>query len=174
MCGLPSNKKSSSHKTWQTSLLFLKPLQIQNLNRKKWEGHRILCSPILKKWGDTSSVSPTKLRPWSGCHQKNWQGLAIAEITVKSPHQNTISWLLIHSALATADNGGKCYKTISHVVTANIGLCVPRQSTRPSSSSTASKRQLVWNRALTNATLKIPRTEPKHSKKSLNLWWCST
>jgi len=38
MYGLPPNMKSSSHKTWQTSLLFLKPLQIQNLKRKKW-GH---------------------------------------------------------------------------------------------------------------------------------------
>jgi len=36
MYGLPSNMKSNSHKTWQTSLLFLKPLQIQNLQRKKW------------------------------------------------------------------------------------------------------------------------------------------
>jgi len=36
MYGLPRNMKSSSQKTWQTSLLFLKPLQIQNLKRKKW------------------------------------------------------------------------------------------------------------------------------------------
>jgi len=28
-----------------------------------WE-HGILCSPCLKKWGDTSPVSPTKLRSW--------------------------------------------------------------------------------------------------------------
>ena len=27
-------------------------------------GHGILCPPRLKKWGDTSPVSPTKLRPW--------------------------------------------------------------------------------------------------------------
>jgi len=33
---LQPNMKSSSHKTWQTSFLFLKPLQIQNLKRKKW------------------------------------------------------------------------------------------------------------------------------------------
>jgi len=30
----------------------------------------------------------------------------------------------------------------------------------------------VSNRALTNATPKIPRTVPKHSKKFLNSWWC--
>jgi len=68
MRGLPSNMKSSSHETWQTSLLFLKPLQMQNLKRKKWGGHGILCPPRLKKWGDTSPVSPTKLRPCSDLH----------------------------------------------------------------------------------------------------------
>jgi len=31
-----SNMKSSSHKTWQTPHSFLKPHQIQNLNRKIW------------------------------------------------------------------------------------------------------------------------------------------
>jgi len=65
LCGPLSNMNSSSHKTWQTSLLFLKPRQIQNLKRKKCGGHGILCPPRLKKWGDTSPVSPTKLRPWS-------------------------------------------------------------------------------------------------------------
>ena len=29
-----------------------------------WVGHGILCPSRLKKWGDTSPVSPTKLRPW--------------------------------------------------------------------------------------------------------------
>jgi len=27
-------------------------------------GHGVLCPPRLKKWGDTSTVSPTKLRLW--------------------------------------------------------------------------------------------------------------
>jgi len=36
MYGLPPNMKGSSQKTWQTSLLFIEPLQIQNLKRKKW------------------------------------------------------------------------------------------------------------------------------------------
>ena len=58
-------------------------------------------------------------------------------------------WLLIRSTLATAHNRSKCYETISHVVTAKVGLCVPRRSTRPSSRSTASKRPLLWNALLT-------------------------
>jgi len=66
MFGLPSNMKSSSHKTWQTSLLFFKTFQMQNLKRKKWGGYGILCPPRLKKWGDTSPVSPTKLRSCPG------------------------------------------------------------------------------------------------------------
>ena len=37
-----SNMISTSHKTWQTSLLFLELLQIQ---QKKWGEHRILCPP---------------------------------------------------------------------------------------------------------------------------------
>ena len=64
MCGLPSKMKSSSHKTWQTSLLFLKPLQIQNLKRKKWVD-MVYYTPLVWKTGrGTSPVSPTKLRPW--------------------------------------------------------------------------------------------------------------
>jgi len=31
---------------------------------RKGGGHGILCPPRLKKWGDTSPVSPTKLHPW--------------------------------------------------------------------------------------------------------------
>jgi len=36
MCGIPSDMKSSSHKTGQTSLFLLKLLQIQNLEKKVW------------------------------------------------------------------------------------------------------------------------------------------
>ena len=57
-----SNMKRTSHKTWQTSLLFLELLQIKNLTRKSW-GTWHITSPHLKKWGETSLVSPTKLRP---------------------------------------------------------------------------------------------------------------
>jgi len=31
---------------------------------QKVGGHGILCSPRMKKWGDTSPVSPTILRSW--------------------------------------------------------------------------------------------------------------
>jgi len=49
--------ESSLHKTWQTLLLFLKPLQIQTLKRKKWGdmGYHI---PHLKKWGTRPPYSP--------------------------------------------------------------------------------------------------------------------
>jgi len=71
MYGLPSNMKSSSHNTWQTSLLFLKPLQIQNLKRKKWGGHDILCPPHLKKWG-ACPPSPPPNRPHD-CHWNTYK-----------------------------------------------------------------------------------------------------
>ena len=57
MYNLPSNLKSSLHKTWQTLLLFLKPLQIQTLKRKKWGTWHII-SPHLKKWGIRLPYSP--------------------------------------------------------------------------------------------------------------------
>jgi len=52
MCNLPSNMKSSSHKTWKTSLLFWKPLRVQNVKRKS-----------VGTWHIISPVSTTKLRP---------------------------------------------------------------------------------------------------------------
>ena len=63
MCGLPSNMKSSSHKMWQATLIFLKPLQIQNPKRKSGGTWHIMSPPVWKSEGDTSPVSPTKLRP---------------------------------------------------------------------------------------------------------------
>ena len=54
--------KSTSHKTWQTSLSFLELLQIQILKRKSGETWHIIPLP-LEKVGGTSPVSPTKLRP---------------------------------------------------------------------------------------------------------------
>ena len=84
MHNLPSNLKSSLHKTWQTLLLFLKPLQIHNLKRKKW-GDYAYYTPHLKKWGDTSPVSPIKLRP---CNQSwlrsRWQTI-LAQIWQIAP-----------------------------------------------------------------------------------------
>ena len=63
MCGLPSNMKSSSHKMWQTSLIFLKPLEMQNLKRKKWVVMAYYVPPGWKSGGTRPRV-PTKLRPW--------------------------------------------------------------------------------------------------------------
>ena len=44
---------STSHKTWQTSLLFLELLQIQNLKRKSG-GTSYICPPTWKSGGHTS------------------------------------------------------------------------------------------------------------------------
>jgi len=54
---LPSNLKSSLHKTWQTLLLFLKPLQIQTLKRKKW-GDMGYYIPTWKSGGTRLLYSP--------------------------------------------------------------------------------------------------------------------
>ena len=53
-----SNMKSSTHKTWQTSLLFLKPLQIQNLKRKTWGTWHIIPPPSEKVWGTRPPCPP--------------------------------------------------------------------------------------------------------------------
>jgi len=45
MYNLPSNLKSSLHKTWQALLSFLKPLQIHHLKRKKWGTWHIISPP---------------------------------------------------------------------------------------------------------------------------------
>jgi len=60
LCVTSNNMKSSSHKTWQTLLLFLKLLQIQNLKRKIW-GDIAYYIPIphrLKKWGTRPLYPP--------------------------------------------------------------------------------------------------------------------
>jgi len=51
LCVTP-NMKSTSRKTWQTSLLFLELLQIQNLKTKSG-GRGILYPTHLKKWEGT-------------------------------------------------------------------------------------------------------------------------
>jgi len=58
MCGMLSNMKSSWHKTWQTSLLFLKPLQIQNLKRKKWGDMTYYVPPVWKIGGTRPPCPP--------------------------------------------------------------------------------------------------------------------
>jgi len=62
MYGLPSNMKSSSQKMWQTSLLFLKPFQMQNLKRKSGGTWHIM-SPRLKKWGGHVPRVPHQIAP---------------------------------------------------------------------------------------------------------------
>ena len=59
-----SNMKNTARKTCQTSLLFLEPLQAQNLKRKSGGDMAHYVPPRLKSGGDTSPMSPTKLRPW--------------------------------------------------------------------------------------------------------------
>ena len=52
-----SNRKSTSRKTWQTSLLFLEPLQIQNLKRKCGVGMAYCILPT-SKTGETRLPCP--------------------------------------------------------------------------------------------------------------------
>jgi len=54
--------ESSSHKTWQTSLLFLKPLQMQNLKRKKW-GSMVYYVPPPEKVGRHVPRVPHQIAP---------------------------------------------------------------------------------------------------------------
>jgi len=54
----PLHRKRDKHHFY-----FLKPLQIQNLKRKKWGGHGILCPPRLKKWGGHVPRVPHQIAP---------------------------------------------------------------------------------------------------------------
>jgi len=58
MYNLPSNLKSSLHKMWQTLLLFLKPLQIHNLKRKKWGDMAYYIPATWKSGGTRPPCSP--------------------------------------------------------------------------------------------------------------------
>jgi len=78
MCGLPFNMKSSSHKTWQTSLLFLKPLHMQNVKRKKLGGQGILCPPRLKKWGGHVPRIPHQIAPMNSTYTTMYKTWACA------------------------------------------------------------------------------------------------
>jgi len=53
---LTSNMISTLHKTWQTSLLFLELLQIQNLKRKSGGTSHIMSSPPEKVGGNVPRV----------------------------------------------------------------------------------------------------------------------
>jgi len=56
-----SNMKSTSHKTLQTSLLFLELLQIQNLQKKVGGTWYIISH--LKKWGEHVPRVPHQIAP---------------------------------------------------------------------------------------------------------------
>ena len=58
MYNLPSNLKTSLHKTRQTLLLFLKPLQKQTLERKKWGDMAYYIRPPEKVGGTRPPCSP--------------------------------------------------------------------------------------------------------------------
>jgi len=62
MYGLPCNMKSSSPKTRQTSFLFLKPLQMQNLKKKVGGTWHILLPPSEKVGGHVPRV-PHQIAP---------------------------------------------------------------------------------------------------------------
>jgi len=86
-----SNMKSSLHKTWQTSLLFLELLQIQNLERKRGGTSHIMPSSHEKLEGtrprvphQIASISMTKQRTnendetmsvikWTSLKELSWQ-----------------------------------------------------------------------------------------------------
>jgi len=89
---------------WQTSLLFLKPLQIQNLKRKKWGEHGILCPPIWKRGGTRVShqVAPmlvfdfrlftaTRCRPCKK-HPTLFQPPTLIAFTMLAALSLTIKW----------------------------------------------------------------------------------
>ena len=57
-----SNTESTSRKTWQTSLLFLEPLQVQNLKRKSG-GDMAYYVPQIKKWRGHVPRVPHQIAP---------------------------------------------------------------------------------------------------------------
>jgi len=63
-----SNLKSSSHKTWQTSLEFLKSLQIQNLKRKMWGDMAYYIPTVWKSGGTRPRVAHLITPWWTQCH----------------------------------------------------------------------------------------------------------
>jgi len=97
MYGLPPNMKSSSHKTWQTSLLFLKPLQIQNLKRKKWGGHGILSPSRLKKWGTRPPCPPPNCAHDWKCSNPNCNGNRRDKVALRTTCIKNVKFKIIET-----------------------------------------------------------------------------
>jgi len=87
MCGLPSNMQNSSHKTWKTSLLFLKPRQIQNPKRKRWGAWHVMSPPSEKVGGHVPSV-PHQIAPMTTLTQWCWELAPLfKQIPIPTIHQ---------------------------------------------------------------------------------------
>ena len=76
-----SNMISTSHKTWQTSLLFLKLLQIQNLKRKSGGTSHIMSPPPEKVGGHVPRV-PHQIAP---CLQHCWGQITGTPPVIRRP-----------------------------------------------------------------------------------------
>ena len=87
MCGLPSNMNSSLHETWQT-ILFLNPLQSQNLKRKKWGDMAYYAPPAWKSGGTRPLCPPPN-------YARDYNSELIAIMTPQPPER--ISFVLLKS-----------------------------------------------------------------------------
>jgi len=73
-----SKMKNSSHKTWQTSHLFLKPLQIQTYEKNVGRDMAYYV-PRLKKWGRHLPRVPHQIAPMVSCSKpENMSGVSRA------------------------------------------------------------------------------------------------
>ena len=77
--------KSSSYKTWQISLLFLKPLQMQNLKRKKVGGQGTLCPPPSGKVG-----APHQIAPMLACAAEKLSLFRDSDLANSIPHDKML------------------------------------------------------------------------------------
>jgi len=94
MCNLPSNMKSSSHKTWQASLLFLKPLQIQNLKRKKWGDMAIYIPPPSKEVGGHGERVPHQISRFRTVRRRAVSAMVVANVLCEKMSVFEILWRL--------------------------------------------------------------------------------
>ena len=90
LCGLPSNMNSSLHKTWQTSFLFLKSHQIQNLKRKK-RGDMAYYVPPSEKVGGHVPHQIATMR--ANTQKKTWEIMVNPDVDGYAKTQN--HWKII-------------------------------------------------------------------------------